>query len=228
LCTTDFFEMFLKNYQFEARHRVLWFFGKLSIRIQNNFEFCQLFSYPCFKTSLLLQFFIVSIVSFCQAYLFVKVLYRYAILWFKPEELSLIHYYIQWTSENPTSIFFRLRESVLITNCLVFKCFQQYEIPTCFKMVFQTYNSSRLEHFMKNIFFVYIKHTSLSTRPLTLLFWKEVLGEPLPYLRSTRSPNGANSLYNNHAGSSWIQLVVYIMLDKLELCTRTNVTHTIV
>ena len=36
----------------------------------------------------------------------------------------------------------------------------------------------------------------LSTRPLTLLFWKEVLGEPLPYLRSTRSPTGAISLYN--------------------------------
>ena len=42
----------------------------------------------------------------------------------------------------------------------------------------------------------------LSTRPLTLLFWKEVLGEPLPYLRSTRSLTGANSLYNI-GGSDW-------------------------
>ena len=42
----------------------------------------------------------------------------------------------------------------------------------------------------------------LSTRLVTLLFWKEVLGEPLPYLRSTRSLTGANSLYNI-GGSVW-------------------------
>jgi hypothetical protein len=35
-----------------------------------------------------------------------------------------------------------------------------------------------------------------------LLVRKEVLGEPLPYLRSTRSPTGANSLYNT--GTSFL------------------------
>ncbi len=56
----------------------------------------------------------------------------------------------------------------------------------------------------------------LSTRPLTLLFWKEVLGEPLPYLRSTRSLTGAKSLYNKFSRFAKFRVKFSILALKAE------------